>query len=116
MKILFIHSDPDKSEFYNDYLSDLLLNGFRENYGGIHLKYNINPDIAIFGKTLGNGFAINAILGKSKIMNTAKRTFISSTFWTERIGFVAANKTLEIFDKIKPVSSPFNSKKINDYK
>lgn len=70
--------------------------GFRENYGGIHLKYNINPDIAIFGKTLGNGFAINAILGKSKIMNTAKRTFISSTFWSERIGFTAALKFLDI--------------------
>ena len=70
--------------------------GFRENYGGIHLKYNINPDIAIFGKTLGNGFAINAILGKAKVMNVANKAFISSTFWSERIGFTAALKFLEI--------------------
>ena len=35
-------------------------------------------------------------------MIKAEESFISSTFWTERIGFVAANKTLEIFDKIKP--------------
>ena len=36
--------------------------------GGIHLKFKVNPDIAIFGKALGSGYAINAIIGKRKIM------------------------------------------------
>ena len=42
--------------------------GYRENMGGIHLNFNVSPDIAIFGKALGNGFAINAIVGKREIM------------------------------------------------
>ncbi len=75
--------------------------GFRNNYGGLHLKYGINPDIAIFGKALGNGYAINAIIGKKEIMENTSKTFISSTFWTERIGPTAAIKTLEIMKKIK---------------
>ena len=80
---------------------DECTSGFRETYGGLHLKYNINPDMVILGKTLGNGYAINAILGKKKIMNNANKTFISSTFWTERIGSVAALATLKEMKKIK---------------
>ena len=38
--------------------------GYRENMGGIHLNYKVYPDLAIFGKALGNGFAINAVIGK----------------------------------------------------
>lgn len=75
--------------------------GFRETYGGLHKKINIKPDLAIFGKALGNGYAITAILGKEKIMQSANQTFISSTFWTERIGYVAALKTLEVMKEKK---------------
>ena len=46
---------------------DECTSGFRETYGGLHLKYKVNPDIAIFGK-VGNGYAITAILGTKKIM------------------------------------------------
>jgi glutamate-1-semialdehyde aminotransferase len=80
---------------------DECTSGFRETFGGLHLKYKINPDIATFGKALGNGYAVNAILGTDSIMNYANSTFISSTFWTERIGSVAGLKTLEIMEKIK---------------
>jgi glutamate-1-semialdehyde 2,1-aminomutase len=79
--------------------------GFREEFGGLHKKYNINPDIVVYGKTLGNGYAINAIVGKKEIMVKANNSFISSTFWTERIGFTAANKFLEIIEKKKPWKS-----------
>jgi|TARA_B110000037_G_scaffold191995_1_gene225878 glutamate-1-semialdehyde 2,1-aminomutase len=74
---------------------------FRETYGGLHKKINIYPDVAIFGKTLGNGYAISAIIGKKEVMVAAKETFISSTFWTERIGPTAALKTLQIMQNIK---------------
>ena len=57
--------------------------------------------MATFGKALGNGYAINAIIGSDSVMNYAKSTFISSTFWTERIGSAAAIKTLEIMEKTK---------------
>jgi glutamate-1-semialdehyde aminotransferase len=75
--------------------------GFRETFGGLHIKYKVNPDIATFGKALGNGYAINAVIGNNSVMTYANSTFISSTFWTERIGSVAALKTLEIMEKIK---------------
>ena len=79
---------------------DECTSGFRASYGGIHKLYNINPDILIYGKALGNGYPITAIIGK-KIMREAKNTFISSTFWTERSGYVAALKTLQIMKKTK---------------
>jgi glutamate-1-semialdehyde 2,1-aminomutase len=75
--------------------------GFRETYGGIHKKYDIEPDMAMFGKAMGNGYAITSIIGKSEIMNEAQSTFISSTFWTERIGPTAAIKTLEVMKREK---------------
>lgn len=68
--------------------------GFRMKQGGIHLYFGVEPDIAIFGKALGNGFPISAVVGRQEIMDYAQDTFISSTLWTERVGFVAALATL----------------------
>ena len=75
--------------------------GFRETIGGLHGSINVIPDIAIFGKALGNGYAITAIIGKEDIMQHASRSFISSTFWSERAGFTAALKTIEYMQKNK---------------
>ena len=55
----------------------------------------------MYGKTLGNGYAITAVVGRREIMEYAQKTFISSTFWTERIGPTAALKTLEVMKQIK---------------
>ncbi len=68
--------------------------GFRMNAGGAHLVLGISPDVAVFSKALGNGYPIAAIIGKSKIMEAAQSTFISSTYWTERIGSTAALATI----------------------
>ena len=59
--------------------------GFRETFGGLYKKFNIIPDIVVYGKALGNGYAITSVVGKGDIMKEANKTFISSTFWTERI-------------------------------
>ncbi len=80
---------------------DECTSGFRETNGGLHKKYNVEPDIAWFGKAMGNGYAITAIIGKESVMDSAQDSFISSTFWTERIGPAAAVKTLEEMEKIK---------------
>ncbi len=80
---------------------DECTSGFRETYGGLHKKYDVEPDIAVFGKSIGNGYALTAVVGKDYIMQEAQNTFISSTFWTERIGPTAALKTLEIMNKKK---------------
>ena len=79
---------------------DECTSGYRENMGGIHLKYKVNPDIAIFGKALGSGYAINAIIGKKNVMKKAENTFISSTFWGERIGYTAALATINEFKRL----------------
>ena len=84
---------------------DECTSGFRNNLGGIHLTTGVNPDIAMFGKALGNGYAITAVIGKTKVMKSAEQSFISSTFWTERIGFVAANRTLDYMKKNKSYKS-----------
>ena len=80
---------------------DECTSGFRGSFGGLHKEFNVIPDMAIFGKALGNGYAINAIIGKKNIMEKANQTFISSTFWTERIGPTAALATLKEFEKYK---------------
>jgi glutamate-1-semialdehyde aminotransferase/spore coat polysaccharide biosynthesis protein SpsF (cytidylyltransferase family) len=80
---------------------DECTSGFRETFGGLHKKYDIEPDLAIFAKALGNGYAISACIGRQEIMQAAQKTFISSTFWTERIGPTAALKTLEVMEREK---------------
>ena len=50
---------------------------------------------------MGNGYAITAVIGTRAVMETANDSFISSTFWTEKIGNVAALKTIEIMERDK---------------
>ena len=80
---------------------DECTSGFRETFGGLHKKYNVQPDIAMFGKALGNGYAITSILGTEDVMKAAETTFISSTFWTERIGPTAALETLKVMERTR---------------
>jgi len=77
---------------------DECTSGFRRPLGGLHLDLGVNPDMATFGKTLGNGYAITAIIGRSEVMQAAQQSFISSTFWTERIGPTAALAALEAME------------------
>jgi glutamate-1-semialdehyde 2,1-aminomutase len=78
---------------------DECTSGFRETFGGLHLKYGVEPDMAMFGKALGNGYAITATIGRRAVMEAAQTSFISSTFWTERIGPTAALKTLDVMER-----------------
>jgi len=78
---------------------DECTSGFRRTLGGMHLHYGVEPDLATFGKTLGNGYAITAVIGRESVMQAAQKTFISSTFWTERIGPTAALATLKVMEE-----------------
>jgi glutamate-1-semialdehyde aminotransferase len=73
---------------------DEVTSGFRLTCGGAHKVIGINPDIAVFAKGMANGYAMAAIIGKAKYMDSAQDSFISSTFWTERIGPTAAIATI----------------------
>ena len=70
---------------------------FRMNAGGIHLRYGVNPDIAVFAKAISNGYPMGAIIGTGRVMQAAQTSFISSTYWTERIGPTAALATIRKF-------------------
>jgi glutamate-1-semialdehyde 2,1-aminomutase len=80
---------------------DECTSGFRESFGGIHKNYGVDPDMCMFGKALGNGYAITAVVGKQSVMEAAQKTFISSTFWTERIGPKAALATLDVMEETR---------------
>ena len=75
--------------------------GFRETFGGIFQKFKVEPDMVMFGKTIGNGYALTAVVGKKSVMEAAQNTFISSTFWTERIGPTAALATLKVMEQVR---------------
>ena len=111
MKILFIHSDPDKSEFYNDYLSDLLLNGLRENYGkdvidypGSWYLYNDevkNRDIE-YNKLWGKGFTLNNSLkvicdACSKSSNNPRCIFAS----VSRAYLIASSLLIKVLEIVR---------------
>lgn len=80
---------------------DECTSGFRQTYGGLHKLYGVEPDMAMFGKAVGNGYALTAVIGRREVMEAAQTSFISSTFWTERIGPTAALKTLEVMERIR---------------
>lgn len=80
---------------------DECTSGFRETNGGLHKLYGIEPDLAVFGKALGNGYAITSVIGRREVMEAAQSTFISSTFWTERIGPAAGLATLQVMQNME---------------
>jgi len=77
---------------------DEITAGFRLNNGGAHLLYDLKPDVAVFAKGMSNGYPMAAIIGKGDVMEVAQDTFISSTYWTDRVGPTAALATI---NKIK---------------
>lgn len=77
---------------------DECTSGFRQAFGGLHKVHGVDPDLAVFGKALGNGYAVTAVIGRRAAMEAAQSTFISSTFWTERIGSAAALATLDAME------------------
>jgi glutamate-1-semialdehyde 2,1-aminomutase len=80
---------------------DECTSGFRQTFGGIHKHYGVDPDIAVFGKALGNGYSITSVIGRRNVMEAAQETFVSSTFWTERIGPAAALTALKVMEREK---------------
>ena len=90
---------------------DEITSGWRMNIGGIHKLYNVCPDLVVYAKAMSNGFPMAAIIGKKEFMNMAQESFISSTYWTERIGPAAAIATI---NKMKEKEVPAHLCKIGD--
>jgi len=73
---------------------DEITTGWRMRVGGIHELYGVRPDIAVYGKAMSNGFPMSAVVGKREVMDVAQESFISSTYWTDRIGPAASLATI----------------------
>ena len=106
-----IRNDPPSPEFIAAikqacaqegavFIADEITSGFRLNCGGAHLVLGFEPDIAVFAKGMSNGYPMAAILGREAIMQAAQDSFISSTFWTERIGPAAAMATIQKMQRL----------------
>ncbi len=109
--------EPVRNEMPNDCFMSTIINtcreknivlifdeitaGFRLCLGGSHLLLGYEPDMAVFAKGMTNGYPLAAIIGRKQIMQSAQDTFISSTFYTERVALAAACKTIEIYEREK---------------
>ncbi len=76
------------------FIFDEVTSGWRMNTGGIHSLYGVSPDIAVFAKGISNGYPMAAVIGIGDVMQAAQNSFISSTYWTERLGPAAALATI----------------------
>jgi acetylornithine/succinyldiaminopimelate/putrescine aminotransferase len=94
-----IQSEANKNNI--PLIIDEISAGWRLNLGGAHLLYKIKPDIAVFAKGMSNGYPMAAIIGNRKYMDSAQDSFISSTYWTERIGPTAALATKKKMEQKK---------------
>ena len=86
--------------------------GWRLCLGGAHMFYGVTPDMAVFAKTISNGFPMGAIIGNAATMEAAQTSFISSAYWTEGIGPAASVACIE---KMKKLDLPSHLKKIGQY-
>lgn len=80
---------------------DEITAGFRICAGGSHRVLGVEPDVAVFAKGMTNGYPLSAIIGRKEVMEAAQGTFISSTFYTERVALAAALKNVELYQKYR---------------
>ena len=74
---------------------DEVTSGWRMNTGGIHMTLGVEPDLATYAKCISNGYPMSAVIGRASVMQAAEISFISSAYWTERIGVTAALATIK---------------------
>jgi len=73
---------------------------FRLRMGGAQELYGVTPDLTVLGKGMANGYAISVVTGKAGVMMAAaQKLFISSTFFSNSDGYIAALKTIEILER-----------------
>ena len=88
---------------------DEITSGWRYHFGGVHLQLGVEPDIAVFAKSMSNGFPMAAIIGRRDIMQAAQKSFISSTYWTEAVGPTA---TLATIKKMREINAAEHLNKV----
>jgi glutamate-1-semialdehyde 2,1-aminomutase len=74
---------------------DEVSSGFRIALGGVQEHVGVTPDMSVFAKAISNGYPMGAVVGKREFMEPASRMFISSAYWDDSVGIVAALTTLK---------------------
>jgi glutamate-1-semialdehyde aminotransferase/spore coat polysaccharide biosynthesis protein SpsF (cytidylyltransferase family) len=77
---------------------DEICSGFHFGLGGAQRLFGVTPDLACFGKAMGNGFPISCVLGRADVMRTFSEIFFSFTFAGETASMAAAMKVLDILE------------------
>jgi glutamate-1-semialdehyde 2,1-aminomutase/spore coat polysaccharide biosynthesis protein SpsF len=78
---------------------DEIITGFRWAIGGAQARYGVAPDLACFGKAMGNGMPISAVVGRADIMRVMEDIFYSGTFGGEALSLAAAIATIDKIDR-----------------
>ncbi|MBN2154471.1 MAG: aminotransferase class III-fold pyridoxal phosphate-dependent enzyme [Candidatus Lokiarchaeota archaeon] len=79
---------------------DEIRTGFRINMGGAQKEFGVIPDLACFGKAMGNGYPISTLVGKAEIMDVLEHNvFLSSTFFPNSLSQIASLKTINFMQK-----------------
>ncbi|MEZ4620851.1 MAG: aminotransferase class III-fold pyridoxal phosphate-dependent enzyme [Caldilineaceae bacterium] len=68
--------------------------GWRQAIGGIQSIVGVTPDMTVVAKAMSNGYPMGAVVGSRAVMEPAARMFISSSYWSDNIGLVAALTTI----------------------
>lgn len=82
------------------FIFDEVSSGWKFHCGGAHLRLGTEPDLAVFSKATSNGYPMSAVIGRADVMDAAQSSFISSTYWTDGIGPVAAIATINQMKQI----------------
>jgi glutamate-1-semialdehyde aminotransferase len=77
---------------------DEICSGFHFGLGGAQKRFNVTPDLACFGKAMGNGFPIACVLGRADVMKVFEEIFFSFTFGGEVASMAAAMEVLDILE------------------
>jgi glutamate-1-semialdehyde aminotransferase len=91
---------------------DEIRTGFRVDLGGAQKMFGVIPDLAAFGKAMGNGYPISTLVGKAEYMDVLKEdVFLSSTFFPNSLSQIASLKTIEILERENVLSNIYKKGK-----
>lgn len=82
---------------------DEIVTGFRVNLGGAQAEYGVTPDLSCFGKAMGNGMPISALVGRAEVMARMEDIFFSATFGGEALSLAAAKATIDKLERDRVV-------------
>lgn len=77
---------------------DEVITGFRYALGGAQSLFGVTPDLASFGKAMGNGMPISAVVGRADLMREMEEIFFSGTFGGEALSLAAS---IAVIDKMR---------------